>query len=196
MMRNQPYRYSVQKIPEIKLLVLYIAEQARSVCKQTLLSRLWLSDFVMENISTDYFMFQCCVGELVAEDYLKSNEDGDGQDLSITAKGTETVGYFFTELPLSVRETVDKGLTASLSEKKKKDAVYAEALHLNDRVHIASLRLYDGETPQMRLEVTLPDKELATALSRAMRKNPEFLYHKMMDACNEILETDTEEAQP
>ena len=46
------YKHPVQNIPEIKLLILYIAEQARSVCKQEQVSRLWLADFAMENIAT------------------------------------------------------------------------------------------------------------------------------------------------
>ena len=59
---NGTYKYPVQKIPEIKLLILYIAEQAKTVCKAEKVSRLWLSDFAMENIATDYFKFQCAVG--------------------------------------------------------------------------------------------------------------------------------------
>ena len=184
------YKHPVQNIPEIKLLILYIAEQARSVCKQEQVSRLWLADFAMENIATDYFKFQCAVGELAAEGYFQNMDRGNEEFLSITEKGTETVGYFFTELPLSVRETVDISLTKSLQEKKTKDAVYAEYLKLNDSVHMASLRLYDKEIPQMHLEVTLPDQETAVALSRAMRKKPDFLYKRLMDACNELLQED------
>lgn len=185
---NGTYKYPVQKIPEIKLLILYIAEQAKTVCKAEKVSRLWLSDFAMENIATDYFKFQCAVGELVAEGYLENDDLGSEEFLSVTDKGSETVGFFFTELPISVRETVDKNLTASLLEKKKKDAAYAEYLKLGEKVHMASLRLYDGETPLMHLELTMPERDSAVALSRAMRKHPEILYKKIMETAAELLE--------
>ena len=131
------YKYPVEKVPEIKLLILYIVEQARAVCKKEQVDRIWMTDFVMLNIATDYFKFQCVLGEMVSDGYL-IKEERDGKELlSITELGITTVGYFYTELPQSVRVTVDKGLITSLKEKKTKDSVYAEYVRMNDRVHMA-----------------------------------------------------------
>ena len=55
-------------------------------------------------------------------------------------------------------------------------------------MHIASLRLYDGETSLMHLELTMPERDSAVALSRAMRKHPEILYKKIMETAAELLE--------
>ena len=194
-MQNNTYKYPVEKVPEIKLLILYIVEQARSVCKKEQVDRLWMTDFVMLNISTDYFKFQSVMGEMVSDGYL-TKEERDGKEfLSITDLGMTTVGYFYAELPNSVRVTVDKGLISSLKEKKVKDAVYAEYVHMNEKVHMATLRLYNDEIPQMSLTVTMPDKEVAVDLSKAMRKNPTIFYKKMMEACDEAIEAlnETEE---
>lgn len=182
------YKYPVEKVPEIKLLILYIVEQARSVCKKEQIDRLWMTDFVMLNIAIDYFKFQCVLGEMVSDGYL-TKEEKDGKELlSITELGITTVGYFYKELAHSVRVTVDKGLISSLREKKRKDSVYAEYVHMNDKVHMAVLRLYDEEIPQMSLTITMPDKQMAVDLSKAMRKKPSVFYKKMIEACNEALE--------
>ena len=192
-MQNTTYKYPVEKVPEIKLLILYIVEQARSVCKKDKVDRLWMTDFVMLNIATDYFKFQCVLGEMVTDGYLISEEKEGKELLSITELGMRTVGYFYTELPHSVRVTVDKELISSLKEKKTKDSVYAEYVYLNEKAHMASLRLYDEETPQMSVSVTMADKETAVEISKAMRKNPEIFYKKMIEACNEALEKSKEE---
>ncbi len=189
---KQPYRYNVIKNPEIKLLILYITEQARSVCKKDSIDRLWLTDFVMLNISTEYFKFQCALGELVADEYLVSEEKNNKQLLSITKKGIETIGYFFTELPQSVRVTVDKNLIASLKAKKSRDAVYAEYVHINNEVHMGSLRLYDNDTPLLHLDITMPDHDTAVLLSKAMRNNPSIFYKRLIETCNEAIEIEKE----
>ncbi len=189
---KQPYRYNVVKNPEIKLLILYITEQARSVCKKDSIDRLWLTDFVMLNISTEYFKFQCALGELVADEYLVSEKKNNKQLLSITQKGIETIGYFFTELPQSVRVTVDKNLIASLKAKKSKDAVYAEYVHINNEVHMGSLRLYDNDTPLLHLDITMPDHDTAVLLSKAMRNNPSIFYKRLIETCNEAIEIEKE----
>lgn len=189
---KQPYRYNVVKNPEIKLLILYITEQARSVCKKDSIDRLWLTDFVMLNISTEYFKFQCALGELVADEYLISKEENNKQMLSITKKGIETIGYFFTELPQSVRVTVDKNLIASLKAKKSKDSVYAEYVHINNEVHMGSLRLYDNDTPLLHLDITMPDHDTAVLLSKAMRNNPSIFYKRLIETCSEAIEIEKE----
>lgn len=189
---KQPYRYNVIKNPEIKLLILYITEQARSVCKKDSIDRLWLTDFVMLNISTEYFKFQCALGELVTDEYLVSEEKNNKQLLSITKKGIETIGYFFTELPQSVRVTVDKNLIASLKAKKSRDSVYAEYVHINNEVHMGSLRLYDNDTPLLHLDITMPDHDTAVLLSKAMRNNPSIFYKRLIETCNEAIEIEKE----
>ena len=186
-MHNNTYKYPVEKVSEIKLLILYIVEQARSVCKKEQVDRLWMTDFVMLNISTDYFKFQCVTGDMVSEGYLIKEEKDGREYLSITELGVKTVGYFYAELPNSVRVTVDKGLIESLREKKTKDSVYAEYVYMNENVHMASLRLYDNETPQMSLTVSMPEKQMAVDISKAMRKNPSLFYKRVMEACNEAL---------
>lgn len=195
-MRDTPssYKYPIEKIPDIKLLVLYVAEQARSVCKKDKISRTWLSDFIMENIATNYFMVQCVIGELNEDGYLfASISEGGNEMLSITRSGTESIGYFYTRLPLSVRETVDIGLIESLTEKEKRDAVSAMYVKYNEEVHMASLRLFDREIPQLHLDVTMPDKESAIMLSKAMETHSAILYRKVMEACSEILEMKKDE---
>ncbi len=189
-MRDTPssYKYPIEKIPDIKLLVLYVAEQARSVCKKDKISRTWLSDFIMENIVTNYFMVQCVIGELNEDGYFFSSlSEGGNEMLSITSKGTESIGYFYTRLPISVRETVDIGLIESLTEKEKRDAVSAMYVKCNEQVHMASLRLFDREIPQLHLDITMPDKESAVALSKAMETHSAILYRRVMEACTEIL---------
>ena len=184
------YKYPVERVPQIKLLILYIVEQVRSVCKKDQTDRLWMTDFVMLNIATDYFKFQCVLGEMVTEGYL-TKEEKDGKELlAITELGMRTVGYFYTELPHSVRVTVDKGLISSLKEKKSKDSVYAEYVYMNENVHMAALRLYDEGIPQMSLTITMADKQTAVDLSKAMRKNPSVFYKKMIEACDEALAQD------
>ena len=195
-MRDTPssYKYPIEKIPDIKLLVLYVAEQARSVCKKDKISRIWLSDFIMENIATNYFMVQCVIGELNEDGYLfASVSEGGNEMLSITRTGTESIGYFYTRLPLSVRETVDIGLIESLTEKEKRDAVSAMYVKYNEEVHMASLRLFDREIPQLHLDVTMPDKESALLLSKAMETHSAILYRRVIEACSEILEMKNDE---
>lgn len=182
------YKYPVEKIPEIKILILYIAEQTKSVCKRESFDRLWMTDFVMLNIKTDYFMFQSVLGDLIDEGYLIKEERDGKEMLSITKLGRDTVGYFYTELPQSVRVTVDKELIRSVKEQKTKDAVNATYVKVNEKIYFASLRLSENEEPLLGLDVTMPDEKSARELSKAMKKEPGLLYRRVIEACNEILE--------
>ncbi|MBR4029879.1 MAG: DUF4364 family protein [Clostridia bacterium] len=194
-MQGKPYRYPVIKNSEIKLLILYIAEQARSVCKKDSIDRIWLSDFVMLNIKTEYFKFQCVLGDLITDGYLIAEEKDGKQLLTITYKGTETIGFFFTDLPQSVRVTVDKNLIASLKAQKTKDSVHAEYVHINNEVHMGSLRLYDNDTPLLHLDITMPDHDTAVALSKAMRNNPSIFYKRLIETCNEAIEIEKQKEE-
>lgn len=189
------YKYPIEKIPDIKLLVLYVIEQARSACKKDKISRQWLSDFIAENISTNYFMVQCVIGELNEDGYLfSSTSEGGNEMLSITRTGTESIGYFYTRLPISVRETVDMALIESLTEREEREAVSAMYVKYNEQVHMASLRLFDKEIPQLQLDISMPDKETAVQLSKAMETHSGILYRRIMEACNEILEQKNKES--
>lgn len=190
------YRYSVEKPTEIKLLILYITEQARTVCKKKQIERLWLTDFVMLNVSTNYFLFEATVGELIEDGYLFKEERDGKSYLSILKEGIDAISYFYTDLPKSVRDSVDKALISSLKEKKSEDAVSAQSLSYGGNVHIARLRLSEEEKPLLSLEVTMPDKDLAHKLSKAMRKNPGFIYRRVMEACNELIENDKDKTEP
>ncbi len=188
------YKYPIEKIPDIKLLVLYVAEQARSACKKDKISRQWLSDFIAENIATNYFMVQCVIGELNEDGYLFSSaSEGGNEMLSITRTGTESIGYFYTRLPISVRETVDMALIESLTEREKREAVSAMYVKYNEEVHMASLRLFDKEIPQLQVDVTMPDKDTAVLLSKAMETHSGIMYRRIMEACNEIMELKNKE---
>ena len=190
------YRYSVEKPTEIKLLILYITEQARTVCKKKQIERLWLTDFVMLNVSTNYFLFEATVGELIEDGYLFKEERDGKTFLSILKEGIDAISYFYTSLPKSVRDSVDKALISSLKEKKSEDEVSAQSLSYGGNVHIARLRLSEEEKPLLSLEVTMPDKNLAHKLSKAMRKNPGFIYRRVMEACNELIENDKDKTEP
>ena len=72
------YKYPIEKIPDIKLLILYVAEQARSACKKDKISRQWLSDFIAENISESQRFpnrehTNITKIDLLAEQFLRSN---------------------------------------------------------------------------------------------------------------------------
>ena len=100
--------FSFENKSDIKLLIMYVLFQAKTVAKQEYLNKNFFSDFIMESVKISYFDLHDTIFTLAEEGYIVMFVKNHKDVLEITQKGMETVGYFFKYIPLSIRDRIDE----------------------------------------------------------------------------------------
>lgn len=189
------YEYVFIDKVEIKLLILYILHQAKSVAKQPYLTRQFLSDFIMQNIEVSYFDMQEAIPALAEDGFLMQYTKNHKETLEITKTGMDTLGFFYKKLPLSIRDKIDAEIYQSLVEYKDNASVVADYWADNPRSFTAGLKIFEDDNLSFQLNVSFTNADDAQKLTRKFKEKPEWFYQKVIQICAEAIEECKSEAQ-
>ena len=189
------YEYVFIDKVEIKLLILYILHQAKSVAKQPYLTRQFLSDFIMQNIEVSYFDMQEAIPALAEDGFLMQYTKNHKETLEITKTGMDTLGFFYKKLPLSIRDKIDAEIYQSLVEYKDSASVVADYWPDNPRSFTAGLKIFEDDNLSLQLNVSFTNADDAQKLTRKFKEKPEWFYQKIIQICAEAIEECKSEKQ-
>ncbi len=182
------YQFTFQEPMEIKLIILYIVYQSKSVAKQDAVERTFLCDFIAEHIRVNYFDMQIQLSTLCEDGHLRSFMSNLKEKIMITEKGSYAIESFATSIPRSVRDKVDTIISGSVHEYKEGQTVSVDYWKENENQHTAVLNIMDNEKNVFKLHVSLPDSKDAQILKSKFKEKPEYFYSQIIAMCSEAID--------
>lgn len=185
--------FSFENKSDIKLLIMYVLSQAKSVAKQEYLNKNFFSDFIMESVKISYFDLHDTIFTLAEEGYILMFVKNHKDVLEITEKGLETVGYFFKYIPLSIRDKIDECIYDKILEHKEKESVEVDYWKENEKCYTSTLRIFDDEQKAMQFTISFSDAKHAQKLMKMFKKEPQEFYKKFIDICSDAIDRCSDE---
>ncbi len=95
----------------------------------------------------------------------------------ITKKGINVIDFFYTQIPLIVREPMDKSIKELFLEKRKREAVRADITPINREEFNADCNLYDDDRNLlMSLQLYAGSRDEAERIAEHFKDNWEEVY--------------------
>ncbi len=101
---------------------------------------------------------------------------------SLTRKGKYVIDFFYSHIPLIIREPIDRSIKDMYLEKRRREAVRASVTPINMNEYTAECELYDDDKMLiMSLSLYAGTREHAEAIAEFYKKNSAEVYGKIID---------------
>lgn len=182
------YEFTFQEPIEIRLLILYIVYQSKSVAGQNEIDHTFLCDFIAENIRVNYFDMQIQLADLSEDGHLRKFVKNHKDCYTITEKGKYAIESFATRIPRSVRDKVDTIIYESVHTYKEEHSVEVDYWKESEDIHTAVINIRDNEKTIFKMHVSLPSALDAQILKTAFKKKPGHFYSHIISLCSQAIE--------
>lgn len=156
---------------DLKLLVLYIMSKAAAP-----LTFLQLLDLALCDAGVNYFSLTQAVDHMVETGQLVKEEER----YSLTEKGRRNSEICQNSLPYSVRMHCDENLVRVNQDLRRQAQVQTAITDHEEGTCTLRLRLNDVGSPLLDLELLVPDRPQAIAMSQRFQTDPAALYHAIV----------------
>lgn len=156
---------------DLKLLVLYIMSKAAAP-----LTFLQLLDLALCDAGVNYFSLTQAVDHMVETGQLVKEEER----YSLTEKGRRNSEICQNSLPYSVRMHCDENLVRVNQDLRRQAQVQTAITDHEEGTCTLHLRLNDVGSPLLDLELLVPDRPQAIAMSQRFQTDPAALYHAIV----------------
>ena len=156
---------------DLKLLVLYIMSKAAAP-----LTFLQLLDLALCDAGVNYFSLTQAVDHMVETGQLVKEEER----YSLTEKGRRNSEICQNSLPYSVRMHCDENLVRVNQDLRRQAQVQTAITDHEEGTCTLRLRLNDVGSPLLDLELLVPDRPQAIAMSQRFQTDPAASYHALV----------------
>ena len=153
-----------------KLTLLYFLDKVK--CE---LTREQLTTAAAAGDLLSFFELQNAVNELEESGLLAAVPRPYGQAYAITPAGAETLGMFYEQLPLSLREDIDD-YAARCADKLRRDTQYYSAYEKREAGYAVTLKIMERSSELLALSVVMPDIDSAKNACATWPEHAEALY--------------------
>ncbi len=102
---------------------------------------------------------------------------------AVTQKGSYVIDFFYSQIPLIIREPIDRSIKELYLEKRRREAVRASITPLNINEYTAECELYDDDkTLVMSLTLYAGSREQAENMAEYYKNNSAEIYSKVIEA--------------
>ena len=109
----------------------------------------------------------------------------------LTQKGRYVIDFFYTQIPLIIREPIDKSIKELYIEKRRREAVRAGIDPINENEFNAECNLYDDDKLLiMSLRLYAGTRDEAERIAEYFKTNSAEVYGGILDLFNRKNEVD------
>ncbi len=158
-----------------KLMILYLLKRVNLS-----LSNADLWTFFEEKGYTNYFTFQEQLQSLVEANLTVSEMIRNTEYYELTKQGDEALHYFMNDIPDGVKTDLDEYITAKKFKIRTEAGITADYNRTADFDYLAHLKIREGKTTLMDLNLSVPTEEQAKQLSKHLEEHAEEIYQHIM----------------
>ena len=101
---------------------------------------------------------------------------------SITEKGSYVIDFFYKQIPLIIREPIDKSIKEMYIDKRRREAVKAAAVPINEKEYYTECELRDDDRALMlSLRLYAGERDDAESFAKAFRTRSGEIYEEILN---------------
>lgn len=158
-----------------KLVVLYLLAKAKMP-----LSLSQITQTILERAYTDYFSLQQYLAEMVEADFVDQEKESHVSWFSITGKGLETLGFFESRIPISIRTELDSFIEHNWRTLRNEMEITAEYVCEKENEYIVHCQANEDDSVLIELKVNVATEKQANELCENWRTNATSLYGEIL----------------
>ena len=184
-MSNMLYNQEIEDELMIQFIILYALNNAdESLPYSDLLS------VIQDNCEINFTDLQLGLDNLIQTGHVSVRHLSDILSVyDVTEKGKYVIDFFYTQIPLIIREPIDETIKKLYLEKRRREAVQARIMPINEREYNAECYLRnDDKTLMMSLSLYAGDRDEAERLVRCFESDSERIYSSIIGLFDNVTE--------
>ncbi len=154
-----------------KLIVLYMLEQVNFP-----LTRVQVFDFILEKGYASFFTLQQAISEIIDAELISAKSIRNSTQLSITAKGRETLSYFGNRISTPIKKEIKDYFNEHEMEMRDEISVIAEYYKTTSGEYAAHMQIKDQKETLIDLTLSVPTEEGAVEICDNWQKKNQEVY--------------------
>ena len=160
-----------------KLTILYVLDKME--CELTEESLIDICYY--RNKWTTYFTCTIALSELVKSNYVNEIKSGQNCYYQISPDGRSCLSYFFTEIPLSIREQIGEYVEENKLRYKRKQEYFSDCFKNSDNSYTVLLKIVEPTSTKLELKMLVDDIETANEMQKQWQENASKVYASIID---------------
>lgn len=176
------YQKEIDDSVLIQFIILYTLSKADSAVAYNELLNL-----VLDNCNINYNDFQVALDNLSSTGHVRAFLEGEhNQKYEITQKGMNAGDFFTSNIPVYIREPIDKSIKEMFIAERRKHAVRGNITPVRSGEYRADCELYDDDNTQLlSLSLYAGSREEAERMASFFRENSDSIYAKILNSFEE-----------
>lgn len=160
---------------DVRLITLFIIDGFKMPVPSS-----YIFDVIMLQPVVNYFDISTQLSELCEKELVTYYTEKDTTFYSLTNKGSETLSYFKTRIPLTVRERFLNTIKLKIKELKNSLSVKSEYNKFNDIEFNVSLGIFEGAYELFSVSLSVGDEKTAKTMCSSFNSDPQKLYSQIL----------------
>ncbi len=176
------YQKEIEDSVLIQFIILYtLSKSDGAVAYNELLS------LVLDNCNINYNDFQVALDNLVSTNHARAFLEGaHNQKYEITQKGMNVGDFFTSNIPVYIREPIDRSVKELFISERRKNSVRSDITPVRGKEYRTDCGLYDDDGTQLiNLSLYAGSRAEAERMARLFRDKSDIIYEKILDAFSE-----------
>lgn len=166
-----------EALTQYKLIVLYMLSKVDFPLTNT-----QISNFVLENDYTTYFIIQQTISELVDSALIHAQSTHKNTRYQITPAGKETLSYFPDKISQAIKTDVLQFFELNKLALKNEISVFADYYKTTEQNYEVRCEIQETKTPLLDIKLSVKTKAQAKAVCDNWQKQSEEIYMYLMDS--------------
>lgn len=159
-----------------KLIALYLLSEIKIP-----LSLSQITQIVLERGYTDYFSMQQYLNELVEAKLIIKSKENNISYFNISEKGLETLEFFSSRIPSSIRSELDQFISTNWRKLKTELDVFAEYIPSKEHEYIVHCKVIENNSILIDFKVNVASKKQAISMCTNWKENASTLYSDILN---------------
>lgn len=160
-----------------KLIILYFLSRTRQEITNAI-----LSDFILEHGYTDYFSIQSTLTTLTEDEMIRAHQTRTTSYYTITPKGTETLNFFFSQLPKDTVQEIDDYLAKNKVQIVENTTIRTDYTQISHDEYLARCSVVERGSTMFEVALSLPSEEAAINACERFKKKSDTIYSYLFRA--------------
>lgn len=185
-MGNMIYKQEIEDELMIQFIILYALNSAdEELPYSDLLS------VIQDNCEINFTELQLALDNLIQTGHVFVRHLSDILSVyGVTEKGKYVIDFFYTRIPLMIREPINDAIKKLYIEKRRREAVQARIMPINEREYNAECYLRnDDKTLMMSLALYAGSRDEAERLVRCFEAESERIYSNIIGLFDDFNES-------
>ena len=159
---------------EMKLIVLYVISKLKTSATYTIL------DYAISSVvDMNYFALQEYILNLIEVGDIAEVEIEKDRVYTLSTSGEETIGFFESKIPYSIREKLDVMIKRVNDNANPSNKIDVDYYPLNEKEYGVKFTMKENDVTMLSLDVYIGDRENAKKVCNYFKENTNEVYSEI-----------------